>query len=123
MAEDQNGNGNGRLSKLADNAVGKIIITYVIPLSAVVIGYLIQDKLTQITTTQHLFWAELGKVTGTQASIQRDLAVITTGMQSHKIEDEIFESNTKATLQDHEARLRAFTLAPSPLPPLRRIPN
>ena len=122
--EPQNSNGS-RLNKLADNAIGKLVMIYVVPVLAVVAGFLIQDKLSQITATQHLFWNEIGKISSSQSDVKRDVAVIVTGMAAHKVDDDIFENNTKTVLQDHEVRLRALSLsAPTPLPRLRSInPN
>lgn len=123
MADDQhiNGNGNGsRLNRMADNAAGKLLITYVIPVLAIIAGYLIQSKLEEISSTQKLFWGELGKFSKAQSELSVNLAVTNSNINSHARDDDVFERATAAQLADHEARLRAIQIAS---PRLRFPPN
>ena len=116
--EQPNGNG-GRLSKLADNAVGKLLITYVIPVLAIVAGYLIQSKLEEISATQKLFWAELGKFSRAQSELSINLAVTNASINAHSKDDENFDKTVASQLADHEARLRVLQFM---APPPRKLP-
>jgi hypothetical protein len=100
-SEEKNGNGNGRWD------IGKFLRVYVIPILVIVVGYLIQDKLTTITSVQNSSIKELKKITDAVAEVKTSIAVINSSFQSHNVEDINFENSTKFILQDHETRLRS----------------
>ena len=106
-----------RLANSTASTVTTRLVIIIIPVLMAIIGYLASSKLDEIKETQGKFWGAVSTINSNLGDIKTNQATVTTALQSHTREDDLFETTVKGAILDHETRIR--TLERPPLPPPR----
>jgi hypothetical protein len=95
----------------ATRATSRIAAIMIVPVLGIV-GWLAINMLSDIKENQKAFWGQVGKINTTLSAINTNLSVANANFSNHVHDDDSFDGQIRATIADHEMRLRSLQTQP-----------